>query len=202
MTRFIAKTVCITVLALSLFFPVCYAEPTAQVKSMMGAIVEVQTDPELQQQEQREKRLAAIKEIISANIDFDAKAKIALGDYWQELDAKQKQEFIDVFQYLFQDSYSRLVLNFIGREEVEYRKQDVEDARARVYTAIIKANDEIAVDYALIKCNGQWIVEDITVDGVSIAGNYNRSFTRVIRAQSYDGLLERMKLQKKAIGMQ
>ncbi len=198
--KFIVKTFLFIIINCCLLIALCYAgTPAEGVKAMMDGIIEIQTEPEMQLEENRERRLNAIKEVISRSIDFNAKAKIALGDYWKGLSDEQKEEFIEVFKYLFQDSYSRLVLNFIGREEVEYRKEDVQDRCARVYTAIVKANDEIKVDYSLIQNNGNWIVEDITVDGVSIAGNYNRSFTRVIRAKSFDELLERMKLQKKAI---
>jgi len=39
----------------------------------------------------------------------------------------------------------------------------------------------------------------VTIDGVSIVGNYQNQFHKVILAQSFDALLKKMRLQSQAI---
>jgi phospholipid transport system substrate-binding protein len=60
-------------------------------------------------------------------------------------------------------------------------------------------NEEIPVDYSLTLVQEQWLMDDVTIDGVSIVRNYQRSFTRVIQRESYKSLLQKMRLQQQAI---
>ncbi|MCK8604063.1 MlaC/ttg2D family ABC transporter substrate-binding protein [Desulfoferrobacter suflitae] len=174
-------------------------EPTERIRAMLEEIMTIQTDPQLEGSEHREERRAAIKQIIGENIDFDAMAQIALDKQWRNLSLAQRNEFKQIFRDLFQDSYSRLVLNFIKREKVLYPKEDVRRDSATVSTVIVRANDEITVDYSLSKRATDWLVDDVKVDGVSIAGNYRNAFDRVIKKESFEALLNRMRLQQKAI---
>jgi phospholipid transport system substrate-binding protein len=174
-------------------------EPTELIRSMLEEIMTIQTDPQLESSAHREERKAAIKKIIGENIDFNAMAQVALDQHWQKLTPAQRDEFQQIFRDLFQDSYSRLVLNFIKREKVLYPEEDVRRNEATVITVIVRANDEISVDYSLSKKNEVWLVDDVKVDGVSIAGNYRNAFDRVIKKESFNALLERMRIQQQAI---
>lgn len=179
---------------------VCRAEePNERIRAMLEEIMTIQTDPAIEGSEHREERRNAIKKIIGSNIDFDAMAQLALGPHWAGLSAAQRSEFKQIFQDLFQDSYSRLVLNFIKREKVLYPKEELHKGDAVVMTVIVRANDEITVDYTLSLNGGRWLVVDVKVDGVSIAGNYRNAFDRVIKKESFAGLVERMKIQQKAL---
>lgn len=182
------------------FYSVSYAEePTERIRGMLEEIMTIQTDPQLEDSEHREERRAAIQKIIGENIDFDAMAQLALDRHWQRLSPAQRSEFKQIFRDLFQDSYSRLVLNFIKREKVLYPKEDVRKNNAMVMTVIVRANDEITVDYSLSNKDAVWLVDDVIVDGVSIAGNYRNAFGRVIKKESFEALLDRMRIQQKAI---
>ena len=55
------------------------------------------------------------------------------------------------------------------------------------------------VDYSLVQKEGQWGIQGVTSDGVSIVGNYQNQFHKVILAQSFDALLKKMRLQSQAI---
>ncbi len=68
-----------------------------------------------------------------------------------------------------------------------------------VKTTIVRVNEEIPVDYFLRLTDRKWLVEDVAIDGVSIVQNYQKSFSRVIRQESYDGLLRKMRLQQQTI---
>ena len=43
------------------------------------------------------------------------------------------------------------------------------------------------------------VIQDVTIDGVSIVGNYQNQFHKVILTQSFDALLKKMRLQSQAI---
>ncbi len=58
---------------------------------------------------------------------------------------------------------------------------------------------ENPVDYSFTLVQGQWAVDDVAIDGVSIIRNYRQSFTRVIQRESVQFLLKKMRLQQQAI---
>jgi phospholipid transport system substrate-binding protein len=173
--------------------------PTECVRAILEEVMMIQTDPRLKGQEFRNKRRTAIKKIIAKNFHFDAMAKQALGQHWQALNEAKRSEFKAIFQDLFQESYTRLVLDFLGREKIIYNKEDIEHGRALVKTTITRLNEEIPVDYSLTTVEEKWLVEDVAIDGVSIVKNYQKSFSRVIQQESFEGLLKKMRLQQQAI---
>ena len=173
--------------------------PTGRVRAILEEVMTVLTDPQLKGQEFREKRRVAIKKIIAQNFYFDAMAKQALGPYWEKLEGTRQLEFKTIFQGLFQDAYTRLVLDFLGKEKVLYTKEDMDHGRAWVKTTISRGSEEIPVDYSLIPVQERWLVDDVKIDGVSIVGNYQKSFSRVIKQESYEGLLKKMRLQQQAV---
>jgi len=159
----------------------------------------VQGDPALKGPEFRNKRREEIREIIGANFNTGHMAREALGPQWDKLDKAEQAEFSGVFEDLFQDSYSRLVLDFLGQENIVYGQPEINGNLAEIPTTIKRPNEEIPVDYSLMTTNGQWLVYDVKIDGVSIVDKYRRSFARVITRESYKALLAKMQLQQKAI---
>ena len=194
--------VILVLLAIILFFQrsgFCAETPTGRVRAILEAVMAVQSQPELQGAESREKRKTAIKDIISENFDLERMAKETLDSYWEGLSGSQHSEFETIFSDLFQDSYTRLVLDFLRREKILYLKEDTRGEGSLVETLILRTNEEIPVGYLLAPEKEGWLVCDVTIDGVSIIENYRKSFARVIQRESYDALLERMRLQQRAI---
>jgi phospholipid transport system substrate-binding protein len=179
--------------------PAVAGAPTETVREMLDAVMAIQSDPGLQGQESRAARRAEIKKVILGNFAFDEMAREALGQYWTTLDGRRRSEFRSVFQDLFLDSYSRLVLDFLRKERIAYVGEDSGQGRAAVKTLIQRTNEEIPVDYYLTQAGGGLKVRDVSIDGVSIVGNYRNSFSRIIKQESYESLLKKMKLQQQAL---
>lgn len=174
-------------------------QSTECVRGILEQVMSIQTDPQMQGREFREKRRAAVKKVIADNFHFDTMAKQALGQHWESLDEKKRLEFKLLFQDLFQDSYTRLVLDFLGREKVLYTQEDVRQDHALVKTTIVRMKEEIPVDYSLVAVEQKWLVDDVKIDGVSIIQNYQKAFSRVIKQESYEALVKKMRLQQQAI---
>ncbi len=173
--------------------------PAVRVRSMLDEVMAIQTDPRLEGPTNREQRRAAIKKVIARNFYFDAMAQQALGPYWEKISPAEKSEFKKVFQDLFQESYTKLVLDFLKREKVLYNSEELEPVRAQIKTTLVRVNEEISVDYSLQSVQGQWLVDDVSIDGVSIVRNYRQSFTRVVQTESFKSLLQKLRLQQRAI---
>jgi len=175
-------------------------EPTAFIRAILEEAMAIQSDQKPAGQDARETRRVLIKKVIEKNFDIQGMAKSALGPaQWDALDQGQRSEFASIFQDLFLDSYSRLVLDFLKKEKMEYRGQEGGQGGVTVRTIIRRLDDSIPVDYLVLGQGKGWLVGDVTIDGVSIVGNYRTSFSRVIKQESYGALLSKMRIQQRAV---
>jgi phospholipid transport system substrate-binding protein len=175
--------------------PVLAETPTAYVRGILDKAMGVQNDQSLTEASRR----PLIHKIIAQSFDFPMMAKDSLGATYVSLSSGQRQEFTRDFSYLFQDSYTRLVLNFLKRENVQYHKETLENGKARVDTTIVRTNESIPVTYLLHTTPQGWVLYDVIVDGVSILQNYRTEFARVVRSKSFAFLLEKMRTQVRAV---
>jgi phospholipid transport system substrate-binding protein len=175
--------------------PAAAQGPTAFVRGILDKVMTIQNNPSLDTQA----RSQAIHQIIEQNFDFPMMARDTLGATYGQLSGGQRQQFTNTFTYLFDDSYSRMVLNFLKQENIKYGQEREEGGgKARVDTTLIRANDHIPVDYLMHSTPTGWLLYDVVVDGVSILQNYRDEFGRVIRSKSFDYLLQRMEEQRQA----
>ena len=175
------------------------AEGTVAVKSVLDKAMAIQTRPDLQGEAYVKERSRLIRQLISESFWAEAMARESLKENWDKLSSSQRAEFQKLFTGLFQDSYTRMVLNFLQQENVEYRQESPEGKGVKVNTAIMRANEHIPVDYHLAQKSNRWLITDVDIDGVSIVTNYRNTFRRVIQASSFDNLLQKMRLQSEAI---
>jgi phospholipid transport system substrate-binding protein len=175
--------------------PALAATPTSYVKSILDEVMGIQNDPGKAESARKE----AIRRVIQRSFDFDHMSRNSLGQTYNRLSAARRQEFNTVFRALFQDSYTRLVLNFLKQETVEYGREQVQGNNARLDTVLIRINERIPVEYLMHRQGPNWILYDVVVDGVSILDNYKRQFAQVISTRSFEHLMERMRTQYRAI---
>ncbi len=174
------------------------ADGTAAVKLVLDKAMEIQTRPDLQGDAHVKERARLIRQLISESFFAEEMARESLKENWDKLSAGQRSEFQKIFTGLFQDSYTRMVLNFLRQESVEYRQETPESKGVKVTTTIMRASEHIPVDYHLIQRSGRWLITDVDIDGVSIVDNYRSSFRRVIQSSSFDNLMQKLRLQSQA----
>jgi phospholipid transport system substrate-binding protein len=175
--------------------PALAETPTGYVRGILEQVMGLQNDPAQSPQA----RSQAIHRIIERNFDFALMAKDSLGPAYERLSGGQRQEFTQTFGYLFQDSYTRLVINFLKKENIKYGRETTEGNKARVDTTIARTNENIPVTYLMHTAPQGWILYDVIVDGVSILQNYKTQFAQVIRTKSFEVLLNKMQEQRRAI---
>jgi phospholipid transport system substrate-binding protein len=179
--------------------PALADSPTDFIRAILTRVIAIQNDPALAGPVHEPARAKAIHQVIERSFDFPQMARKSLGVTYGRLSAGQRAEFTQIFSYLFQDSYTRLVLNFLKRETVQYRQEIRQDQGVRVNTILMRPNETIPVDYLLCSHRQGWLLYDVIVDGVSILDNYQRKFARIIQTHSFDHLLKQMRIQYQAV---
>ena len=175
--------------------PALAGAPTDYVRGILDQVMGLQNNAALSTQA----RSQAIHRIIERNFDFALMAKDSLGSSYEGISGGQRQEFTRTFGYLFQDSYTRLVINFLKKENIQYSRELPEGNKARVDTAIVRTNENIPVTYLMHTAPQGWMLYDVIVDGVSILQNYKTQFGQVIRTKGFGFLLNKMQEQRRAI---
>ncbi|MCE5333005.1 MAG: ABC transporter substrate-binding protein [Desulfobacteraceae bacterium] len=171
---------------------------TATVKSVLDRAMEIQTRTDLQGSEHRKERSQMIRKLIGDNFASSEMARESLQDQWEKLSGKQREQYTALFIGLFEDSYTRRVLDFLKKETVEYPGESAEGKHTKVQTVIMRTNEHIPVDYMLEQKGQKWLIRDVIIDGVSAVETYRISFGQFIRNNSFEALLQRMRIQKKA----
>jgi phospholipid transport system substrate-binding protein len=142
-------------------------------------------------------RLVAIREIVREMFDFDEISRRALSRHWQTLQSDEQAEFVTLFRDLLERAYLAQV-EAAGGERITFLGESIDGGgSATVRSKVItRYGTEIPLDYRLHVLDGRWRIYDVVVHGVSFTASYRSQFDRVIRAESYSSLRER--LQKKA----
>lgn len=153
----------------------------AEIKQLLGPKGNEFTD------DQRE----TLKDIINGVIDYAAMAEYALDATWKTLTPEQRQEFVEIFSTIVRDQSLNSL--DIYRAEVAYDTFEVNGSRITARTIATLDNVRTPVIYEMVKKNGKWMVEDMSVDNVSTAESYKRSFQNIIRRRGYDALLENLR---------
>jgi phospholipid transport system substrate-binding protein len=79
-------------------------------------------------------------------------------------------------------------------EKVQYEGDTLEGDYAVVRVKIVtRKNVDIPVEYRLQKKENNWLVYDVSIEGVSLVNNYRTQFNSIIVGSSYADLVKRLK---------
>lgn len=168
-------------------------EPTLQVKQTVDKVLEILRNEELKKPEKTTERRSAIRKVIDERFDFEEMAKRSLALHWKDRTPAERKEFIPLYADLLERAYIKKIENYTD-EDVLYIGESINNEHAIVKTKVItKRKVEIPIDYRLLRKDGKWEAYDVLIEGVSLVSNYRTQFNKIIRTQSYEELIRRLK---------
>jgi len=173
---------------------------TEAVKGTIDQVLLVLGDDQLKKPERSEDRVEAIEKAIGQRFDYGEMGKRTLGFEWKKLNADQRKEFVALFRKFLSNTYAGNVEGYSG-EQVEYLKERRKGNFAEVQTKVISKKLSVPLDYRLLKNSSTWRVYDVVIDGVSLVRNFRGQFSRIMKANGFSGLLDKLrsKTEKKSI---
>jgi len=132
-----------------------------------------------------------LKDVINSFIDFRELSRRALGKYWNERTAQEREDFVRVFQQLIRNS-SVKKLEIYQADRVDYEETERDGDRSTVTTTAWKGRDSAEIVYKLHRVNGAWKVYDVIIDGASTVRSYRDSFYREIARSSYQAMYDKL----------
>jgi phospholipid transport system substrate-binding protein len=138
-------------------------------------------------------RLEAVRGVASEAFDVSETAQRALGIHWQQRTPAERQEFVEIFRGLLEQTYLSRIGEF-GGERIKYVSERIDGDRAIVRAVIVTKNGtEVPVESRLLQKGDRWLIYDVLIENVSLIASYRSQFDRVIRTASYPELVRRLK---------
>jgi phospholipid transport system substrate-binding protein len=132
-------------------------------------------------------RAAALKPILLKYFDMAGMGKHTLGAYWKKLSADQQQTFVTQFTNYIASVYGQRFKAYNGQKLQVKRVRD-QGASATVFTVVAAGSEDAGarVDWEINSSGAQPLIEDIRVEGLSLADTHRQEFTSVLSQHGGD----------------
>jgi len=124
-----------------------------------------------------------VERTVVPHFDFESMARSAMGRFWRKATPQQQRRVVAEFRELLVRTYATALLGYSG-QEIDYPPMHVADgAKSVMVPTNIKAEGgpPVPVNYRLKMRDGQWLVYDVVIDGISLVTNYRSTFARQIQ---------------------
>jgi phospholipid transport system substrate-binding protein len=165
-------------------------EAIEQIRQTSDKIIAIFKDPEMMAPEKKAERNRMLRKAVDERFDWEELSRRSLARHWAKRTEQEKKEFIALFGKLLENTYMDRVDEYSG-QEVTYGAEKLEGEYGVVEIRIITRNKTaVPVLYRVKKKGNEWLVYDISVEGVSLVNNYRNQFNSIIARHSYDHLVE------------
>jgi len=168
-------------------------EPTEKIKATTDKILGVVRDPALKGAAKEKERRTLIRKAVDERFDWNEMARRSLARHWEGRTEDEKREFVPLYADLVDRAYMSKVEGYSG-EKVKVEGETVDGDYATVTVRIMtQKGQEILVEYRLRKKGNDWLIYDISIEGVSLVNNYRTQFNSIISQSSYASLVKQLK---------
>jgi phospholipid transport system substrate-binding protein len=155
-----------------------------------NVLAEIRKDPEQLKDIARVRALT--ERFILPHGDFQAAAQWVLGKYWRTASGAQRVRFVDEFRQLLLNTYVRSISNYRdNRISIAPARGDQASGRTEVDAEIERpGGPPVHLGFRLHRRGDDWLVYDISVEGISLVATHRSSFSKVIHDQGLDSLID------------
>lgn len=182
-------------LLLLLPLPLSLAEdlgPGEVVVQTIDQGIRILEDPALSGFDKFQERKKKLWEILTPVFNFEETSRRALGRHWKDRTGEEQREFVSVFTQILRDIYLGKTDTYSGGKFI-YIREIVKGKRGKVQTNFITSDQKkVVVDFSMRNFAGTWKVYDITIEGVSMVGNYRNQFNSILAKSPFEDLMEKL----------
>ena len=189
--KLIFRTSVLLLLIFALVTPSLAGEPTDHIRKTTDKMITILNDPVLKNNVEERRKM--LRNAVNERFDWREMAQRSLADHWKTLTEEEKKEFVPLFTDLLESAYMNRIENYSG-DKVSYDDEKVQGNYSLVKVAIFTDKQvQIPVVYKMKKKDQEWMIYDVSIEGVSLVKNYQQQFDSVIVSSSYQGLVEKLK---------
>jgi phospholipid transport system substrate-binding protein len=167
--------------------------PAPIVRSYYKEILAIVSDEKLSKEQLRKELEGMAEEVFT----FQVMSQMSLGRSWRDLDAGQRQEFVDLFTRLLENTYFQKIEKYLD-QITKYSADDLQvtdeiifsSRKAEVQSTINYDGKAVPVHYRFVKLDAGWKVYDVLVEEVSLVQNYRSQFNEALQKKSVSGFMQ------------
>jgi phospholipid transport system substrate-binding protein len=170
------------------------------LKGTLDQIIEVLKDPSLKTPDKEDERRNTLLKLARQRFDEREFARRTLRAHWENRSKEEREEFVKVFSDLLLRTYLDKIDAYLAKAEsfsgknIVYLNETVKGPYAVVKTKVITNKDtEFPVHYLFKNKQGDWLVIDIAIEGISFVKNYQAQFEEILAGSSFEELIARLK---------
>jgi len=189
----------IILLSLVFFMSVVSAnEPTVMLKKVSSDLVEQLNLNKDDLDSNHALVVSIIKKVLLPNVDKVYMSKSVVGPYyWRSASAEQRTEFISEFETMVTNNYARLFSSYSDQKStfIPFRGDISKKTKIEI-KSIVAASSKVdfKVYYKLLKdSEGNWMIYDFSIDGISMVESYKSQFEPVLSGSGMAGLISDMR---------
>jgi len=173
--------------------------PMETMQKPMDEIIQILKNPQYREKDKKEVQREELWKIVRKIFDFREMSKRSLGRNWKRFNLGQQDQFTDVFATLLGNVYLNKIQGGYHDEKVVYLGEKIiKDKKAVVKTKIVRKNGEIPMNYRMHLQRKKWKIYDCIIEGVGLVKNYRTQFKKILRKESPDQLIGKLKKKNKA----
>lgn len=188
-TTWMAWVFGLCVLGFSLY---ALAGPLELMQSKEGQVKTLLAKPTVKGTPEHDRKESDLRAVINELFDFEELGKRALELHWDDLSDAQRVDFVSTLKALIEKNYllritkaTTYTIQWFGAVPGE----DYTTVRFKIASGKYKA----AIQFRVIEKGGKWVIFDMLIDDVSLMENYRSQFNRIIRNESFDALMGKMR---------
>ena len=188
------KSFLFTIFAVFLLVPMLHAgdeeDINLMVKEKVSVIFELLGQKDLDKDERNLKIVKELNEIMY----FTAAGALSLGKHWKKISKKQKKEFLKIFKKYI-NNYIVEKIDLYTNQKIDIGEAKiVKKGRAKLNIGILSGGEALQVTFKLRKNKKKaWRVWDVDIEGVSLITTFRSQFSGVLKKNSFDVLLEKLR---------
>ena len=174
-----------------------------EMLQLMTATLEsvVKNDPDIIYDDSRLRTIA--QEVVLPHVDIRTMSRWVLGKNWRRATPEQRENFVVEFRDLLLTTYLRQVKTYNG-ETARFLplRGEQKEGLAVVNAEILQPNGPVIhAMFRLHQLQQEWMIFDVSVEGISLVATHRSGFNTEIRNNGIDELIARLhKLNERNLG--
>ena len=171
-----------------------WADPNAVIQSAADELAAGLNGRKEALAEDKQALYELIDSVLLPRFDRRYAAQLVLGRHWRNASAEQRDQFISAFYSSLLRRYGEGVLEF-DQDNVEILpfRGDLEKQRTTVKTMVtLEDGTKVPVNYGMVNRDSNWLMFDVTIEGISYVRNYRTELNSEIQQNGLDSVIARL----------
>ena len=146
-------------------------------------------------------RYEKLDPVIREKFDTPFICKVILSRYWEELNDKQREQFIGLFNRLSISTYASRFDSYSGESFRTLGTEELRKGRLLIRTELVKKNDKpVKFEYLAHQKDGNWYIISVIADGVNDLSLKRAEYATIINERGFDSLMSEIEKKITELG--